>query len=271
MLILLAPPWAGGETHGAVDLELVLAVDVSSSMDADEKALQRAGYVAAFRSPEVIRAIVRGRHGRIMVTYLEWSGTAAQKVVVPWTLIDGPHTANAFADTLASQQPGEYNRTSISSAMIASRGLFGTSGALPARQVLDVSGDGPNNQGRRVDQVRDRLIADGIVINGLPLMVKETAIGFGIDKLDQYYADCVIGGPGAFMISVQDWAEFPHAVRRKLVLEIAGTRTLPVMNASYSAASDLPVVLAQAARTTECDIGERIIQPFLPDYDYKRR
>jgi len=205
-----------------VDLELVLAVDVSLSMDLDEQRLQRDGYVAAFRDPEVHKAITSGSHGRIAVTYMEWAGPPTQQVVMPWTVIAGPQDAIAFADRLEGLPISRARMTSISAALQFSERLFDTSGARGVRRVIDVSGDGPNNAGVPLVPVRDELVAKGIVINGLPVMVKLAQGFFDLADLDRYYADCVIGGAGAFMLPIKERSEFRTATRRKLLLEIAG-------------------------------------------------
>ena len=206
----------------AVDLELVIAVDVSLSMDLDEQRLQRDGYVAAFRDPEVHKAVTSGPHGRIVVTYVEWAGQPTQQVVVPWTTVDGPASARALADRLEATPISRARMTSISAALQFSGRLFDTSGARGIRRVIDVSGDGPNNAGLPVVPVRDDLVGQGIVINGLPIMLKLASGFFDLPDLDRYYADCVIGGTGAFMIPIKTVAEFETATRRKLLLEIAG-------------------------------------------------
>jgi len=204
------------------DLELVIAVDVSLSMDLDEQRLQRDGYVAAFRDPEVHKAITSGPHGRIAVTYMEWAGPPTQQVVLPWTRIDGPEAARAFADRLETVPISRARMTSISAALQFSGRLFETSGVQGIRRVIDVSGDGPNNAGVPVVPVRDELVAQGVVINGLPIMLKLATGFFDLADLDRYYADCVIGGTGAFMIPIKEKSEFQTATRRKLLLEIAG-------------------------------------------------
>jgi hypothetical protein len=220
-LALLAPQAAGDEIE--VDLELVLAVDISFSMDAEEQRLQRDGHVAAIRHPEVIAAIRGGLHGRIAVTYMEWAGAATQNVVVPWMLIDGPETAEHFAETLAASPLRRARRTSISGALQYSRMLFESSGFLGLRRVVDVSGDGANNQGVPVTLVRDQLVEQGIVINGLAIMIKRGGFGglFDLENLDDYFEDCVIGGPGAFVVRITEADEFATAIRRKMILEIA--------------------------------------------------
>jgi hypothetical protein len=206
----------------AVDLELVIAVDVSLSMDLDEQRLQRDGYLMAFRDPEVHKAIASGPNARIAVTYMEWAGPPTQNVVIPWTVIDGPQAARAFADALAAAPISRARMTSISAALQYSGRLFESSGAKGIRRVIDVSGDGPNNAGDPLVPVRDELVARGIVINGLPIMLKLAQGFFDLAELDLYYTDCVIGGTGAFMIPIKQRDEFQTATRRKLLLEIAG-------------------------------------------------
>jgi hypothetical protein len=231
-----------------VDLELVLAVDVSLSMDLDEQRLQRDGYVAAFRDVEVHKAITAGPFGRIAVTYVEWAGPQTQQVVVPWIVIDGPRAAQALADRLEGTPISRARMTSISSALDFSGSLFDASGVKGIRRVIDVSGDGPNNSGRPVTPARDELVAKGIVINGLPIMLKLPSGYFDIPDLDRYYADCVVGGTGSFMIPIKERREFQTATRRKLLLEIA----------SLEPPAHLVRVQAQPAEgVSDCMIGER--------------
>jgi hypothetical protein len=252
-LSFFAPSRAGAQA-ASVDLELVLAADVSGSIDARETALQRGGYLAAIRSPEFAAAVRAGPLGKIRLTYVEWAGDGAQQVTVPWRLVDGPEAAQAFADELAGMPAVRFRwGTSISSVLRFSAGLFEGSGS---RRVIDISGDGPNNQGEPVEMARDSVIGQGITINGLPLM---TTGGFSstydVTNLDQYYTDCVIGGPGAFMIPVNDWSQFPEAIRRKLVLELAGPLS-PAWQAEE--AGHPPVVKAQATPAADCLVGEKM-------------
>jgi hypothetical protein len=210
-----------------VDLALVLAVDVSRSMDPDEQELQRQGFVEAFRSPLVHDAIRGGMLGRITVAYVEWSGEMEQKVVVPWTTIEGPESAHAFAERLAQAPVGRVFQTSISGAIDFSVQLLRRSGVDPLRQVIDISGDGPNSSGRRVSTARDEAVATGITINGLPIMLKRPT-GFGdMEHLDRYYKDCVIGGLGAFLVPVRERQQFGEAIRTKIIREIAGIEEAP--------------------------------------------
>ena len=207
-----------------VDLELVLAVDISMSMDPEEQRLQREGYVAALRDPNVMQAIRSGHHGRIGVTYFEWAGPSSQKILMPWRLIDGPASAEAFATELAAQPYSRARMTSISSALLFARQLFDNRTFRAPRQVIDVSGDGANNAGPFMSVVRPDILASGIVINGLPILVRPTLTWTPWDApdLDLYYANCVIGGHGAFMIPIRTTDEFVAATRHKLLLEIAG-------------------------------------------------
>ena len=217
---LTAPPAAAID----VDLELVLAVDVSRSVDEEEEFVQRRGYVEAFRHPSVAQAIQSGLHGRVAVTYIEWAGSAHQVQVVPWRVLASPQDAGAFADELAAAPLTRETRTSISTGLQFAADLFSSNDAQGTRRAIDISGDGPNNAGRPVLSVRKELIADGVVINGLPVLIRPTDYFnfLGPVRLDHYYRDCVIGGDGAFLIAVEDESQFIPAIRRKLVLEIAG-------------------------------------------------
>jgi hypothetical protein len=214
---------SGEET--VVDLELVIAVDVSLSMDLDEQTLQREGYVRAFLDPQVINAIEQGLHGKIAVAYVEWAGAISQYLSVDWVLIDGRDAAAEMSALLAEAPIARLRRTSISGALMYSGGLFEDNGFRGLRRVIDVSGDGPNNQGGRVDAARDAVVEKGITVNGLPF-VPDPSGGplslFDLPQLDIYYEDCVIGGPGAFSLPVRSAQEFAEAIRNKLVLEIAG-------------------------------------------------
>lgn len=230
-----------------VDLELVLAVDISGSMDPGERQLQRDGYVRAFRHPDVIAALASGYYGRIAVAYVEWAGPASQSLVVPWQAIDGAATANDLADRLAAAQSPRIRGTSISGALAFTSLLFDGNGFDGARRVIDVSGDGPNNMGLPVVPVRDTVVAQGVTINGLPLTLRPTGSwGIAGPLLDIYYEDCVIGGPGAFFVSVQAPEQLADAIRRKLVLEIAGTPP-----------SVIPAQMAQRPPRIDCLIGEK--------------
>ncbi len=259
LLLVLASGPARSQT--LVDLQLVLAVDISRSMDQDEQSLQRAGYVAALRDPEVISAIQGGPLGRIAITYVEWAGQGLQTVLVPWTLIDGAESAGLVADALADQPLQRLRRTSISDALTFAAAHFETSDFESARRVIDISGDGPNNQGFRVTDARDAVIDQGITINGLPIMLKTGFPSgfFDVQNLDLYYEDCVIGGFGAFLVTVQDAGEFAAAIRRKLILEIAG-RTPPAraIPAQWSQAQWSPPQSGAGFDESDCQIGEKL-------------
>lgn len=217
--VLILPRLARAETE--VDLALVLAVDVSRSMDVDEQRLQRDGFVEAFRSQAVHDAIGKGAIGRIAVVYVEWSGATQQKVVVPWRVVDGPERARDFSERLENTPIGLMLSTSISGAIDFSVELFGGSGVDALRRVIDISGDGPNNAGRIVTLARDDAVAKGVTINGLPFMLKRPNGRGEIEDLDLYYRDCVIGGAGAFIVPVRERHQFAEAIRTKLVREIA--------------------------------------------------
>ena len=212
----------------AVDAELVIAVDVSNSMDPEEQALQREGYILGLTSREFLSALRDGINGRIALTYFEWAGPLDQKIIVPWRLIDGPDTASAVAKEIAAAPYRRAPRTSIFGALEFAKPLFNTSGYRGLRRIIDVSGDGTNNIGPSVTLMRDEVLAAGITINGLPIMLNRPfGSGTDIADLDVYYEDCVIGGPGAFVVAIHDRDRFKEATRTKLVLEIAGTTPQP--------------------------------------------
>jgi hypothetical protein len=233
-----------------VDVELVLAVDVSYSMDPSEQELQREGYIRALTSAEFLRALREGANGKIAVTYVEWAGQFDQKVLVPWRLIEGPESADAVVSEIARAPYRRASRTSISGALLFAKDLFGTSGYRGLRRVIDVSGDGANNAGALVAPTRDQVLAMGITINGLPVMLNRPNLGYmDVPELDVYYEDCVIGGPGAFVVPIRDREKFVEATRTKLVLEVAGRVPEP------------HVIPASAARPRiSCTIGEKMWQ-----------
>lgn len=244
-----------------VDLELVLAVDVSLSMDPDEQRLQRDGYVEALRDPEVMAAIRANGLGRIGVVYVEWAGAGTQRVTVPWGLIDGPAAAATYADKLAQAPIMRAQKTSISGALEFAGGLFATSGFSGKRQVIDVSGDGPNNDGGPVTAIRDRLVKRGITINGLPIMVKAATGWFDLENLDEYFEDCVIGGFAAFSIAARAKSEFARAIKRKLLLEIAETPSLSIVRIQAREGERAP--RAPGTGRVDCLIGENRWQQYM--------
>jgi hypothetical protein len=234
----------------SVDVELVLAVDVSYSMDMDELAIQREGYAQAIVSKEFLQALKTGPHGKISVTYFEWAASSDQKIIIPWRVIDGPESADAVAAEIVKTPIRRASRTSISGAINFAMPLFAENPHRGLRRVIDISGDGPNNNGAPVTGARDAAIEKGITINGLPIMVKEPSYStMDIDNLDFYYEDCVIGGPGAFVVTIKDRDKFKEAIRTKLVLEVAGRtperRVVPV---------------AEKEPRVSCMIGEKIWQ-----------
>jgi hypothetical protein len=234
-----------------VDVELILAVDVSYSMDMDELAIQREGYAQALVSKDFLQALKGLPNGKIAITYFEWAASSDQKIIIPWRVIDGPETADAVAAEIMKTPIRRASRTSISGAIYFALPLFEDNPYHGLRRVIDISGDGPNNNGLPVTGARDAALEKGIVINGLPIMVKEPSYStMDIDNLDYYYEDCVIGGPGSFVVSIKDRDKFKEAIRSKLLLEVAGRtperRLVPVANGKESRVS--------------CLIGEKIWQ-----------
>jgi hypothetical protein len=241
---------AARETHPSVDVELVLAVDVSYSMDLDELALQREGYAQAIVSKEFLQALKSGPNGKISVTYFEWAASSDQKIIIPWRVIDGPETADAVASEILKTPIRRASRTSISGAINFAMALLEEDPHRGIRRVIDISGDGPNNNGSPVTIARDAAVEKGVIINGLPIMVKEPSYStMDIGNLDFYYEDCVIGGPGSFVVTIKEREKFKEAIRTKLVLEIAG-RTPP----------DRVVPVSAQAPRISCTIGERMWQ-----------
>jgi hypothetical protein len=233
-----------------VDVELVLAVDISYSMDPEEQALQREGYAQALISREFLRALREGANGKIAITYVEWAGANDQRVIIPWRLVDGPESADALASEINRVPLRRASRTSISGALLFAKTLFDESGYRGLRRVIDVSGDGANNAGTLVTTARDEVLAAGITVNGLPIMLNRPNFGMmDITELDTYYEDCVIGGPGAFVIPIREREKFIDATRTKLILEIAGRTPEPRV---IPASADKPRI--------SCAVGEKMWQ-----------
>jgi Protein of unknown function (DUF1194) len=209
-----------------VDLLLVLASDVSRSVDAAKFKLQRDGYVAAVSNPRVIEAIKSGPHGRIAICFIEWSGVGAQKVVIDWTIIDGPKAAQDFASQLDEAQRSFADRTSISGGIDFAMGQLEHAPFQAARRTIDVSGDGTNNSGRDVTAARDEALAQGVTINGL-VILSEQPLSWNADHtnppggLDAYYRDNVTGGPNSFVMVAENFNTFGQAILNKLVAEVA--------------------------------------------------
>lgn len=208
-----------------VDVQLILAVDVSRSIDEEEAKLQRQGYIDAFSDKHVIDAIMGGPVHRIAVAYVEWAGTGYQQTIIDWTLIDSPEAAQRFADKLAEAPRSAEMWTSISAGLLYCTAKFENNGFEGKRKVIDVSGDGRNNAGPDMGSVREAVLAKGIVINGLPVVNDRPNFGRPPEKdLDAYYEQNVIGGPGSFMVVAKDFADFARAVRAKLIREISDRR-----------------------------------------------
>ena len=222
LLLSLALP-AAAEDRKEVDLALALGIDISGSIDPDEARLQRDGYVQAFRDPVIVQAILGGSNGRISVAYYEWSDSWVQKLLVDWTLLDTEAAIEAFAGRLASAPISISRRTSISGAIRYAIPLFGRNPYDAERKVLDLSGDGSNNDGGLVTDQRHEALKERIVINGLPIMNdRPNPFGFPSESdLDVYYLHCVTGGPRAFVEVARNFEDFPRAVRKKLLQEVA--------------------------------------------------
>lgn len=227
-----------------VDLELVLAVDVSSSMDLVELQVQREGYAAALSHPAIASAIHSGQLGRIAVLYVEWGKLGDAAIVVDWTLLQSAEDVRQVSQLMLSAPIIRQDGTSISGVMEMASGWMEENDFAGLRRVIDISGDGPNNEGRPVLDVRAELAVEGIEVNGLPLMIKEPIGYFNIDELDQYYEDCVITGGAAFVIPVYDMESFEESLRLKLIMEIAGQS--PTENRLWKVA------------ITDCLIGEKL-------------
>jgi hypothetical protein len=244
-----------------VDLELVITTDVSYSVDDMEARMQREGAVTAFRSREVVEAIKAGSLGKIAVAYIDFSNANASRVVVDWQVVHDKASAEAFADAIAIARKTDGVQTSIASGIEMAARMIEDNDFEGMKKVIDVSGDGPNNEGRRVDQVRDEIVAKGMIINGLPIVTEADKFDvYYLPDLDKYYAGCVIGGPGAFIQVANGFADLARALRRKLVLEIS--------DASKPMGDPLFVKAAAGARQPHlgpktvyergCDIGERM-------------
>ncbi|MGJ5180906.1 DUF1194 domain-containing protein [Bradyrhizobium oligotrophicum] len=241
------------EKEASVDVELILAVDVSYSMDLDELAIQREGYAQALSSREFLQALKNGLHGRIAVTYFEWAASSDQKLIIPWRLIDGPETADAVAAEIMKTPIRRASRTSISGAIYFAMPLFEDNPYRGLRRVIDISGDGPNNNGSPVTVARDEAVNKGITINGLPIMVKEPSYStMDIENLDLYYRDCVTGGRGSFVVTIKSRDEFKEAIRTKLLMEVAGRMPAPRVVPVADDSKEQPRV--------SCMIGEKIWQ-----------
>ena len=222
-LVLAAPSTAQDRPiDTAVDLALILAVDVSMSIDEGEAGVQRIGYIHALRDERVADAIQSGPIGRIAIMYMEWSSIYHQRIVVPWRLVSDVESARAFAAELDEMPLKSGSTTSISAGIDYAVKLFDNNGYEATRKVIDISGDGYNDYGRPPEDARDDAVAKGVTINGLAIMNKrEQWKQAAPEDLDQYYRENVIGGPGSFYIAVHSLNDFSQSVLQKLILEIA--------------------------------------------------
>ncbi|MEQ9448940.1 MAG: DUF1194 domain-containing protein [Rhodospirillaceae bacterium] len=218
-LAITAPAYAQGD---AVDLALILAVDVSMSIDEGEAGVQRIGYIHALRDERVAEAIQSGPIGRIAIAYMEWSSVYHQRVVVPWRIVSDLESTRAFAAELDEAPLKSGSTTSISGGIDFAVDLFSECECEPTRKVIDISGDGYSDYGRPPNEARDEAIEEGITINGLAIMNKRAEWKQAApDDLDEYYRENVIGGPGSFYIAVRNLNDFSQSVLQKLILEIA--------------------------------------------------
>lgn len=222
LMTLATASWAAEE----VDLLLVLAADVSRSIDSNKFNLQRSGYAAAITNPRVLEAIKSGRRGKIAVTFVEWSGSSSQRVIIDWTMIADTKSAQDFSSQVVEAQRPFADRTSISAGIDFAQAQLERSPFTAGRHVIDVSGDGTNNSGRDVTAARDDAVARGVTINGL-VILSETPLAWNADHtnppggLGNYYRDNVIGGTGAFVLVAQNFEAFGQAIINKLIAEIA--------------------------------------------------
>jgi Protein of unknown function (DUF1194) len=222
LLAFVSPARADQE----VDLLLVLAVDVSRSIDQTKFMLQRDGYAAAVSNRGVLEAISSGPHQKIALNFLEWSGFGAQKLVIDWTVIDGANAARRFGDQIVEAPRSFADRTSISGGIEFASAQLERSPFKAPRHIIDVSGDGTNNAGREVGAARDEAVAKGVIVNGL-VILSDSQLLFNAEHtnppggLEKYYRENVIGGPGAFVMVAEDFNAFGKAIIKKLIAEIA--------------------------------------------------
>ncbi|SRR6266581_2031362 len=229
---------AGGAEAENVDLQLILTSDVSRSIDNEEFKLQREGYASALENPQVLSAIRSGPTGAIAVTFIEWSSVSEQKVVVDWSVIRDGEGAAVVAAQIRAAPRSFVGHTSISDGLDFAVKRFEVSGMSSPRRVIDVAGDGTNNSGRPISDARDDAVAKGIVVNGLAIINLNPNFGFIAHTqppggLPAYYRENVIGGPGSFVLQIDDFGSFADAMVQKLVTEISD---LPVKKAGDLAA-----------------------------------
>jgi len=258
--VLLIATLAGraGADPIPVDVELVLMVDVSRSMGPAEVRTQRRGYADALASDEVVEAIVNSGIGAVGLTYIEWGSHDFQRVILPWTLIDSKASARGAARRLEEDfrvsmrqlhdTPYHLRQTSISGAISHGQKELERNEYEGLRKVIDISGDGPNNDGDPVTQSRDIALAADIIVNGLPLITAGAGMDPETENLNLYFAECVIGGPGAFVLAVQGWSDLRLAVRHKLLLEMAE---------NPDSMWQTEGILGREGRDVDCLIGEK--------------
>ena len=226
VLLALCSAAPAAQATEQVDLLLVLAADVSRSVDQAKFQLQREGYAAAISDKRVLEAITAGRNKRIAIAFVEWSGVSSQKLLIDWTVIDGPDAAKKFGDQLVELPRSFAERTSISGGIDFSMGLLGRAPYQAPRRTIDVSGDGTNNSGRDVTLARDEAVAAGVTINGL-VILSERPMAWNPEHtnpaggLDNYYRNNVTGGPGSFVMVAENHNSFGQAIVKKLIAEIA--------------------------------------------------
>lgn len=242
VLGLSSAPLSAAAGASQVDVELVLAVDMSGSMDTEEAEIQRSGYIEAIIHPDFVDAVQTGMLGRVALSYFEWAGSVNETSLVDWQVIENGEDAAAFAARIASRPIATRRGTSISNALTYGARLIDANGYQGLRRVIDVSGDGPNNMGPPVSPARDAVVDAGIIVNGLAILVRPSTTR---GPLDTYYADCVIGGAGSFVVPVHRREDFAAAIRQKLVTEIT-RRQLPAR------------ILPTAATATDCMMGEKL-------------
>ncbi|AYD03876.1 DUF1194 domain-containing protein [Neorhizobium sp. NCHU2750] len=231
------------QADNEVDVQLVLAVDTSRSMDSEEAQIQREGYVSALKHKEFIDAVKDGLTGKIAISYFEWAGDVVPGSVIDWQVIENEQDAIAFADKLEARPLEMQRRTSISAAIAQGAAMLVSGPYHGIRKVIDISGDGPNNSGNPVAPARDKAVEAGIIINGLAIMLRPSGTPGG---LDQYYGDCVVGGPGSFVLPVHNIDDFAVAVRRKLVMEVSGIGAPPAVRR-----------IADKPAMSDCLVGEK--------------
>jgi hypothetical protein len=244
-----------------VDLELILAIDVSSSVDQREGQLQREGYIRAFADPRIAQAIQNGRFGRVAVRYVEWSRAGYEYPITPWRVLGNAADALSYSRELANTPITGAVGTSITSMIRTGVQMFQSNGFEGTRRVIDIGGDGPNSNGGPVKVARDEAVDAGIIINGVAINDRDIT-WFSLRDLDLYYEECVIGGPGAFVVAVDGFASFAEAILRKLILEIADAAPAGVER--FGAATVIPVQMLGAPRPRRygpaCTIGEEMLR-----------